>query len=75
MPAPQPTQPVAYDPLVTVKKALLDGLVVAGLAVFADQNILGYVTGLVPDQYRLLALPFLMMAWTAASNFFKNYKR
>lgn len=75
MPAPQPTQPVKYSPLITVRKGLLDGLVVAGLALLADQNLLGYVTGLVPDQYRLVALPFMMAAWTWAENWLKNRNR
>jgi hypothetical protein len=75
MGAPQPTLPVAYDPRITIKKALIDGLVVAGLAIFADQNVLGWATGLVPDQYRLYALPVLMMLWTAGQNWLKHYKR
>jgi len=74
VPAPQPTGN-GYSPKVTINKALVDGLVVAGLTLLADQNLLGYLTGLVPDQYRLLALPVLMMLWTAGQNWLKNRKR
>ena len=64
-----------YKPQVSFKKGLLDALVVTAAVVFADQNILGALTGLVPHEQRLFVAPVLVGLWTAGQNFTKNYKR
>lgn len=64
-----------YKPQVSFKKGLLDALVVTAAVVFADQNILGALTGLIPDKYRLFIAPVLVGLWTAGRNTLKNYKK